>query len=295
MCQTVEEARRWASSFLQRAGISERESQFAAERLLRHLLQWERARFFAYRETQLPPKLWPKYERLIMERAAGAPLQHLVKYQEFYGRDFRVSPDVLIPRPETEVLVEEVLQTARFIWGEQPCAVVDVGTGSGAIAVTLAAEQPSWQVAAVDLSPAALRVATHNAAAHGVGERMRFLEDDLLTSLVADGEQFDIVVSNPPYIPTGDIVDLAVEVREHEPRLALDGGTDGLAVYRRLTAMLPSVVKEKKGLVAFEVGIFQSGHVARLLQQALPFSTVRTMSDLQGIARVVLASWQLHS
>ena len=288
---TIREAQMWASSFLQQSGMTKDEALFTGERLLRHLLQWERAHFFAHREEPLSPALYEQFRQLVILRRAGVPLQHLVGYQEFYGRRFEVSPEVLIPRPETEGLIEAVLQETDAMWGMRPLTVVDVGTGSGAIAVTLAAERPEWKVYAVDISPPALQVARRNAARSGVGDRVHFLKGDMLTPFVERGEQVDIVVSNPPYIPLADMAQLAVEVREHEPTLALAGGEDGLAAYRVLATMLPDVVRREQGLVAVEVGAGQSPAVADILTGALPRGEVRIACDLAGIERVVLVRW----
>lgn len=292
MSRTIREAHQWASSFLQQherkpAG----EAHFTAEVLLRHLLGWDRARFFAYRDEMLHSRLWEELQHMIEQKCQGVPLQHLVGSQEFYGRAYQVTPDVLIPRPETEGLVEEVLKQSDTLWGDQLCSVVDVGTGSGAIAVTLAAERSAWRITAVDLSETALQVARENAVRHKAEQRIRFLQGDLLTPLIARGERVDIVVSNPPYIPTREIETLAVEVREHEPALALDGGEDGLDAYRRIAEMLPRVTKKHKGLVAVEVGIGQSEQVADLLKRVLPRGDVRIIPDLAGIARVVSVIW----
>lgn len=291
MYKTVREAHEWAFSILSARGLEKSEARFSAERLVRHVLHWDRARFFAYGDRPFPKGQRERLRQLVEKRAARVPLQHLIGCQEFYGRLFRVSPDVLIPRPETEGLVEAVLREGGRVWGKGPCDVVDVGTGSGAIAVTLAAENPGWQVTAVDCSSAALQMAEQNALDHGVRDNIRFVCGDLLTPLLSRGERVDIVVSNPPYIPTEAITHLAKEVKTYEPPLALDGGRDGLALYRRLTAMLPQVIKREKGLVALEVGAGQSERVAALCQEALPWGAITVERDLAGIERVVIVRW----
>lgn len=291
MTITIREAHQWAFSFLHEGGQRSEEAHFAAERLLRYLLGLDRAQFFVKGQDPLPCDVWSAYQRVIEKKRAGVPLQHLIGIQEFYGRTFRVSPEVLIPRPETEIIVEEILRQTDTSWGSEGCTVVDVGAGSGAIAVTLAAERPSWQVTAIDLSRSALCVARDNAARHGVEERIRFLSGDLLVPLIERGEQVDIIVSNPPYIPTSEISTLAPEVRDHEPKLALDGGADGLDVFRRLMRQLPRVTRKQRGLIALEVGIGQSERVAQWLCRAFPESRCRIVPDLAGIERVVLAVW----
>lgn len=291
MTKTIREAHRWAFSYLCNRGVDEPEARVAAERLLRHLLKWDRARFFAHDLEAFPPPLWGAFERLVKARGAGVPLQHLVETQEFYGRAFHVNGDVLIPRPETEGLVEAVLGQADAMWRGRACAAADIGTGSGAIAVTLAAERPHWHVTATDISAAALRTARRNAERHAVDARIQFLQGDALSPLIRRRTRVDLVASNPPYIPSADIGALAVEVRKHEPRLALDGGRDGLDVYRRIVSGLPRVMKEAQGLVAFEVGIGQSGHVAEMLKTFRPGGKIRIIPDLAGILRVVMLSW----
>jgi len=207
-------------------------------------------------------------------------VQYITGQQEFYGLMLKVSPAVLIPRPETELLVEAVL--ARLP-ADQPVRIADVGTGSGAIAVALAHALPMAQVTAVDLSEAALKVATENAAAHGVIGRVKFLLSDLLAR--AGAEPFDAVVSNPPYIPEGDRDSLHRQVKDHEPEMALFAGADGLEVYRRLVPQAWAALKPG-GLLAMEIGYGQREAVAALVSG---WNEVEFLDDLQGIPRVVLA------
>jgi len=220
------------------------------------------------------------YDELLQRRRVGEPIQYITGETEFYGLPFRVTPDVLIPRPETEHLVEQALAlAARF---EHP-RIVDVGTGSGAIAVALARHLSQAQIAAVDISAAALEIARENAERNAVSDRIRFLQGDLLGP-VRD-ERFDIVVSNPPYVPVVDRESLSVEVREHEPALALFAGDDGFDIYRRL---IPDgfAVLEPRGYMLLEIGYGQSAAVAALLTQA-GFVGIEFVPDLQGIPRVV--------
>jgi len=220
------------------------------------------------------------YDELLQRRRVGEPIQYITGETEFYGLPFRVTPDVLIPRPETEHLVEQALAlAARF---EHP-RIVDVGTGSGAIAVALARHLSQAQIAAVDISAAALEIARENAERNAVSDRIRFLQGDLLGP-VRD-ERFDIVVSNPPYVPVVDRESLSVEVREHEPALALFAGEDGLDAYRRLIPEAFEVV-EPGGYLLLEIGFGQSAAVAALLTQA-GFEGTEFIPDLQGIPRVV--------
>jgi release factor glutamine methyltransferase len=218
-------------------------------------------------------------ESAVARRLAGEPMQHLAGEAEFYGLPFSVSRDVLIPRPETEHLIDKVVELARQF---RTPKIVDVGTGSGAIVVSLAHALPEAEIYATDLSEPALAVARKNAERNGVNDRVRFLEGDLLEPVT--GEQFHIVVSNPPYVPERDRASLSVEVRDFEPALALFAGQDGLDVYRRL---IPAVfgALNAGGYVALEIGYGQSDAVKALLMVA-GFIDIDFAADLQGIPRV---------
>lgn len=283
--KTVGEAYRWAFSFLRKRGCDE--ALFEAELLLRHLLGRDRTRLFAGMTDPFPKDKVPTLLEWLNRRADGEPIQYILREQEFYGRPFRVSPAVLIPRPETEILAESVLCEADRIGDGRPLSVCDVGTGSGALAVTLATERPRWSVWATDISSAALEVARENARRNGVEGRIRFLRGEWLDPLRQGGVRVDVVVSNPPYIPSKEIPTLKRQVRDFEPRLALDGGEDGLDAFRRIVEQIPDVLR-LPGLVAFEVGMGQSRRVAGMLKSMpLPVS-VSIVPDLAGIERVVL-------
>jgi release factor glutamine methyltransferase len=231
-----------------------------ADVLLMHTLKKSRAWLMAHGDELLSDELFLSYTELLERRRRGEPIQYITGETEFYGLPFRVTPEVLIPRPETEHLVEKVIElAARF---EQP-RIVDVGTGSGAIAVALAHEWLSAVITAIDLSRSALAIARENAKRNEVD--LRFLDGDLLAPVA--GECFEIVVSNPPYVPSGDRATLSVEVREYEPALALFAGDDGLDVYRRL---IPAafVALTPGGFVALEIGYGQSKAITELLSRA---------------------------
>lgn len=284
--KTVREALIWASSFLRQAG--RRDPQFEAELLLRYLLALDRTRFIIALEEELKPAQLEQLERLCQRRAASEPLQYILGEQEFYGRLFTVRPGVLIPRPETEILIEQVLLRAEQLWPETAALdVLDIGTGSGAIALTLAAERPRWRVTTVDLSANALRIARENAKRLQLERRVRFLHGDLAEPLLVAGEQVDLLVSNPPYIPSAEVEQLEAEVKQFEPRLALDGGTDGLVCYRRICAVLPRLLRPT-ALVAFEVGIRQAEPVRQLLLATETVEHTAIVPDLAGVDRVVL-------
>jgi release factor glutamine methyltransferase len=251
-----------------------------AELLLMHTVKRNRAWLIAHDDELLADDLCESYAELLERRRKGEPIQYITGEAEFYGLPFLVTPVVLIPRPETEHLVEKVIEMGACF--EQPC-IVDVGTGSGAIAVALAHKLPRASVTATDISARALAVARENAKRNGVA--VRFLEGDLLASVAE--ERFEIIVSNPPYVVAADRDSLDVEVREFEPGLALFAGDDGLDVYRRLIpaafdALVPG------GFVALEIGYGQSTAVAELLACA-GFEQVEFAPDLQGISRVACA------
>jgi len=251
-----------------------------ADVLLMHTRKKSRAWLMAHGDELLSDELFLSYTELLERRRRGEPIQYITGETEFYGLPFRVTPEVLIPRPETEHLVEKVIElAARF---EQP-RIVDVGTGSGAIAVALAHEWLSAVITAIDLSRSALAIARENAKRNEVD--LRFLDGDLLAPVA--GECFEIVVSNPPYVPSGDRATLSVEVREYEPALALFAGDDGLDVYCRLIpaafgALVPG------GYVALEIGYGQSKAITELLAKA-GFEQIEFVPDLQGIPRVASA------
>jgi release factor glutamine methyltransferase len=224
-----------------------------------------------------------------MRRENQEPLQYIFGDQEFYGRLFHVNPSVLIPRPETEELVETVLSEAKARFGDEPITVVDVGTGSGAIAVTLALERPFWNIVATDLSHAALAVARANARRHGVEERIVWLHGSFLEPVSGAGISFDVLVSNPPYIPSDEVPGLEAQVSRHEPHLALDGGVDGLSPYRAMAEQLSRLPRRRR-LLCFEIGADQGKAVPRILRERLELEHVRVISDLAGRDRVV-AGW----
>ncbi|SMO67568.1 peptide chain release factor N(5)-glutamine methyltransferase [Melghirimyces algeriensis] len=284
--KTFEQAYRVGRRYLQKRGVES--ASFIAELLLRSVMGWDRTRLFSRFRDPMEPKIIHCYVHQIVQRAKGVPVQYLLGEQEFYGRVFQVGPSVLIPRPETEVLIETVLRETQRIWKDSPITVVDAGTGSGAIAVTLAAERPLWQLVAVDCSSEALVTARKNGEQHGTNDRIRWLEGNWLTPLKESGVKMDVLVSNPPYIPTQVIDTLDTQVKKYEPILALDGGKDGLDPYRILVKQLPQYMN-RPGLVAFEVGEGQSQKVKEILENQLENTDVDIVSDLAGRSRIVIA------
>jgi release factor glutamine methyltransferase len=257
-----------------------------AETLLVHTLEKQnprnRAWLLANWNHALLPGAEKRFREFVARRAAGEPIQYILGEAEFYGLPFSVNRDVLIPRPETEHLVEKTLQLAAQFTSPH---IVDIGTGSGAIAIALAAHLPTASITAIDISPTALALARSNAERSHLAGRIRFVAGDLLVPL-AD-ERFQIIVSNPPYVPEEDRASLAVEVRDYEPAGALFAGSNGLAIYRRLipaafAALLPG------GFLALEIGYGQRDAINVLLT-ASGFRDVSFTADLQSIPRVAVA------
>jgi release factor glutamine methyltransferase len=264
-----------------RAGPHPERARRDAEVLLLHLIQRDRAYLIAHPQDMLSSEGAVRYYALVERRAAGEPIQYITGETEFCGLRFQVDRSVLIPRPETEHVVEKVLSLAAEF--ETP-RIVDVGTGSGAIAVALACILPGAQITAIDISAPALTIARGNAKLNGVAGRVRFLEGDLLAPVA--GERFEIVVSNPPYVAECDRATLAVEVRAYEPALALFAG-GGLEIYRRLIPGARKVLVHG-GLLVMEVGYGQDSALAGLLADS-DFEQIEFTADLQGIPRVVSA------
>jgi release factor glutamine methyltransferase len=272
------------ASELREAGVPE--ARFEAELLLRHALGFSRETLFARLHEPAAAEAAGHYFHLLERRRGRVPIQHILGTQEFYGLSFRVTPSVLIPRPETEGVVDEALAELSTRAESEP-RVADVGCGSGCIAIAIARECPEAALLAIDASPAALAVASENASAHGVDERITFLHGDLLEPLVGRREKLDLVVSNPPYVVDAEIEELAPEVKEHEPRIALAGGADGLATITRLLEGVGAVL-EPGGAVVMEIGKGQDPQVAERIRSA-GLDLVRIVPDLAGIPRVVVA------
>ena len=252
-----------------------------AETLLLHLIGKNKAWLMAHANEDFAGCSAIRYSALLERRRKGEPIQYIIGEVEFYRMPFRVRPDVLIPRPETELLVEKISSLAVHF--RQP-RLVDVGTGSGAIAIAFAHDWPHAAVTAIDLSPAALEVARSNAERLGFPDRIRFLEGDLLAPVA--GETFDLIVSNPPYVSSADRDSLAVEVRDHEPAVALFAGNDGLQIYRRLIPQAFAALAPG-GFIALEIGYAQQPAIHLLLADT-GFTNIEFTPDLQGIPRVVV-------
>ena len=252
-----------------------------AQLLLAHVLGCSRLDLIAHPDRVLAELKVDAFNAMLDRRSAREPLAYIVGHKEFFGLEIDVAPGVLVPRPETELLVEESIK--RFS-GQSPM-IADVGTGSGAVAVALAVSIPSAAVHATDTSPAALEVARANVEKHDLTERVKLVQGDLAEPLA--GMLFDAIVSNPPYIPSGEIESLQPEVRLYEPLEALDGGPDGLDVYRRLVPAARPLLREG-GFVAVEAGIREAGAITEMARSA-GYRKVQVARDLAGIERVVVA------
>jgi release factor glutamine methyltransferase len=278
---TVSQALLLATRRLSKAGVEY--PDLDAELLLRHVLDWDRARVVAEGTSDLPPGTEARFLSLVEGRARRRPLQHLTGTQHFWRHEFVVSPDVLIPRPETEVLVETSLELLRDVGGP---LVVDVGTGSGCIALSLAAERPDARVHAVDVSPGALAVARENAQRLGLG-RVRFHEGDLLEPVASFSGRIALVASNPPYVSCAELPELMPEVRDHEPPIALVPPSEPYSVYRRLATQASATLAPGGWLVA-EIGLDMDREVTRICEAA-GLAVQRVVPDLRSIPRTVVA------
>jgi release factor glutamine methyltransferase len=268
---------------LRDAGISPTESALDARLLAQHALGWTTERFLIDAQAPEPDGFTTRYDTLVARRVTREPLAYIVGVREFWGLELEVTPDVLIPRPATELIVEAMLELFRD--RAAPLAVADICTGCGCVAVAIAHERPATRVVATDISHAALDVARRNAARHGVGERISFTHGDLLAGVDA---QFDAIVANPPYVIDCAGPALQPEVRDHEPPVALFGGVDGLKLLTRLVAEAPSRLRPG-GYLVFEFGLGQDVEIENLVEASPELQLIGLRRDLQGIARTATA------
>jgi release factor glutamine methyltransferase len=259
------------------AGLSPEHAAADAEVLARHALAWDRARLIADGRDGAPDGFDARFAALVARRARREPVAFITGHREFWGLDFEVSADVLIPRPESELIVEAVCE--RCVDRTAPRRILDVGTGSGCLAIALATEFPSAQITAIDISPKALAVARANAERHGVAPRMTFAAGDLLEGVAGP---FDVIVSNPPYVPAG--VALSPDIVRFEPAIALYSGADGLTALERLLTTARGRLAGD-GLFVVEFGLGQDDRVSDLARAA-GWSDIEISTDLQGIPRV---------
>lgn len=280
MKASISHALREAAAVLENAGVPE--ARRDASSLLEFILAKDRTFLVAHAEDPVSAESLSRFQESVERRAAGEPLQYITGVQDFFGREFRVTRDVLIPRPETELLVEAAIEVSR----DASTFVCDVGTGSGCIAVTLLCEIAKARAVAVDKSPAALEIAKLNARNLSVADRTEFFVSDCFDALNPRDYQFDLVVSNPPYVPADMLPGLQREVKDHEPLVALSPGDDGLSIIRRLINETPDFLKPL-GHLMMEIGFDQAEAVTELVK-ATSWQLLEIRPDLQGIPRIVV-------
>lgn len=282
MKSTIREVLKEATQELDSGGVPDARRE--AGSLLSFILGKDRTFLISHAEDQVDDRSWNRFREFVERRATGEPLQYITGVQDFYGREFRVTPDVLIPRPETELLVEAALQIVGNT-GAAP-SICDVGTGSGCIAVTLLCEIVSARAVALDKSPAALEIAKLNAQNLSVADRMHFVVSDCFNSLNSSDYEFNLIVSNPPYVAEVALAGLQREVRDHEPLVALSPGPDGLSIIRRLIDEAPPFIKPG-GHMLMEIG-FDQGEAVTTLVDGSAWALREIRPDLQGIPRIVV-------
>jgi release factor glutamine methyltransferase len=276
---TVREQIDAARETLVRAGLAPLDASIDASVLARHALGWDRATLLARGREAPPPAFMESFEAFVARRAAREPVAMIMGVREFWGLDFEVTPDVLVPRPETELIIEEALNA----FADPPQAIVDVGTGTGCLAIALSREFRRTRIVATDISPDALAVARRNAQHHGVESRVSFVCTSFLAGIRG---RVDLIVSNPPYVPDNAAPALPPEVVHHEPHTALFGGHDGLAPIREIIGSAAAHLTPR-GLLILEFGYGQETDVTELGLKA-GWRVIEVRQDLQGIPRVVV-------
>ncbi len=279
---TIAETLKHASQQLRSASIAN--DVLDAQTLLAEALGKDRTYLIVNFNEQLSEELLAKFQSLIARRTSGEPVQYITGHQQFFGLEFEVTPDVLIPRPETELIVEETIRLVELEKLDSP-VILDVGTGSGCIAVALARELEDAQVSACDISEAALTIAGRNAARHELANRIQFIHSDLLSAF-PETQFADFILSNPPYVAENELPTLQREVRDWEPHTALTDHGDGLSFYRRLLADSPSRLKPS-GYLICELGFGQSDAVLAMADSPI-WESVQLLDDLQGIQRTLV-------
>lgn len=259
------------------------EPELEAELLLRHCLGVDRASLYRLLTAELPEEEQQRFRDLVRRRLIHEPTAYIIGHKEFFGLDFEVTPAAIIPRPETEVLVELAIEAAHKKLLADALPIADVGTGSGAIAVALASALPEGKITATDTSPEALELAQRNAARHRVDKRIRFLQSDLLDTVPG---RVDVLVANLPYVTTADWKALPPEIKDHEPREGLDGGPDGLRVIERLLEQAPARLSPS-GVLLAEIGDMQGRAAKAAARAAFPEAAVKVMPDPSGRDRVL--------
>lgn len=279
---TVRRILDWTTAHLTKHGSDS--PRLDAEVLLAFARKCERIRLYTNYEDEVSVPERALMRELVQRRSKSEPVAYLVGNREFFGLDFYVDQNVLVPRPDTETLVMETVDEAQKL--DSP-AILDLCTGSGCVAIAVATHCPKSSFLATDISPAALAIAQKNAETNGQSGKIQFLQSDIFDGL-SDGRLFDIIVSNPPYIPDSEIERLEADVRQHEPRLALSGGSDGLVYYRRIIQEAVSYLKES-GTLLLEFSPEQESSLVQLLEESKNYPGIRVKADLAGRSRVVIA------
>ncbi|UCE82520.1 MAG: peptide chain release factor N(5)-glutamine methyltransferase [Deltaproteobacteria bacterium] len=277
----------WTTDYFKKNNVAE--PRASAEVLLANVLSQDRLFLYLNFDRPMEAQELSAYRASIKRRLAGEPSQYITGTQEFWSLPLRVSPDVLIPRPETEVLVEAVLDFVRHeLDSELNYPIMDLGTGSGAIAIALARELPEAEIVAVDVSMPALKLAQNNAHLNQVDRKIHFLCSDMFSGFSPGWQKFTVVVTNPPYVSQAEFAELPPEIRDYEPRHALDGGVDGLSAIRRILREVPAVLC-RKGALVMEMGADQAESVSALVRDSQHYQSHRIIKDYSGIDRVLLA------
>ncbi|MEI7767516.1 MAG: peptide chain release factor N(5)-glutamine methyltransferase [Phycisphaerae bacterium] len=288
---TVASLMQWTQGHFERLGVDE--PRLSTELLLAHALGCDRMQLYVKFDAQPDAATRERFRELVKQRAQHVPVAYLTRRGWFYALEFNLEPGVLIPRPDTETLVEQTVVRAKALAAlpamtEQPLQIADVCTGSGCVAITLAKFLPTATVVATDISPEAIRIATANALRHKLDTRVTFYPGDLLEPLATLGRQFHFITANPPYIPSATIATLAAQVKDHEPHLALDGGADGLDFYRRIIpAALPLLAEA--GWLLLEIGHDQAEAVTALTGAVGGYTDISVVRDAARNPRVLCA------
>jgi release factor glutamine methyltransferase len=294
MQMTVVELLNWSTNYLREHQIEN--PRLNAELLLAFSLSLSREGLYSHLKGPFKEEEKEAFMNLVKRRISGEPLQYIIGYKEFWSTHFRVDPRVFIPRPETELLVEQSLVALPRISLERAPCILEIGTGSGAIAISLAKEVKDGFIVATDISKEALLLAKENAVSTGVLHRITFINADLFGPfrLFRDGGHFDLVLSNPPYITRSEIEKLAREVKDYEPLIALDGGEEGIDFFERIVSQA-SFYLRKGGWLLLEVGQGQDGEVSSMIERVGDFNLPERVKDLSDIRRVVKAQRKQES
>ena len=278
---TVLEALNSASNYLQNKGI--KSSRLNAELLLSHVLNCKRLELYLSFDRPLQKSEIDSYRELLKRRSTFEPLQYIIGKVEFYGLEFEVNQSVLIPRPETELLVEAVIESVAK---DENINILDIGSGSGNISIALAKNIPSCTVVGIDISEEAIETSTRNAKLNGVESQLMFVKKNILNGIEINENSFDVVVSNPPYVSVADFVNLDPELRLYEPQIALTDESDGLSFYRNISVLSRSLLKNN-GKLFFEIGVGQSDAVKKILIDS-DYKNIVIIKDYSDIERVII-------